>query len=34
MCKSVIGQHAAESTSDAFQRDTFEVDIALLTVQA
>ena len=31
MCKSVNGQHAAESTMDAFQRDTFKVGIALLT---
>ena len=34
MCKSVDGQHAAKSTRDAFQRDTFEVDFALLTAQA
>ena len=31
VCKSVDGQHAAESTRDAPQRDTFEVGIALLT---
>ena len=31
MYKSVNGQHAAESTMDAFQGDTFKVGIALLT---
>ena len=30
MCKSIDGQHAAESTSDTLPRDSFEVGIALL----